>query len=322
MSSPPTWGVVSTVKAPARDILNFAAYHLELGARRVHVYLDEDNPEARAALKAHPKCRVIVTDAGYWRRRKGRPDAHQPRQTANATHCYGRMRDVDWLAHIDVDEFLWPARPIAEQLAGLPADTRSARVRPIEALAPDPDDPPPDGRIWCKGHARQQGPRRVQTNEIYPTYGDHLNGGFLSHVAGKVFVRTGLENVSLRIHNAFFGRVQDAAPARLDDTRLVHMHGHSWDHWLDMFRFRMTQGSYRDTLRPAPMPDGVALTMNQLFAMLQAEGGEDALAAFYREVCTATPELRARLERHGHLHAVRLDLDAKRRTHFPDSGQL
>ncbi len=67
------------------------------------------------------------------------------------------------------------------------------------------------------------------------------------------------------------------------------------------------------------MPDGVALTMNQLFSMLEAEGGETALAAFYREVCTATPELRARLQEHDQLFSVRLDLDAKRRHHFPDA---
>ncbi|WP_138179481.1 glycosyltransferase family 2 protein, partial [Roseovarius indicus] len=156
MSSLPTWGVVSTIKAPAADILNFAAHHLDLGAHRVHVYLDEDNPQARDHLSAHPKCRVTVTDDAYWSRRaKGRPGTHQPRQTANATHCYNRNPQVDWLAHIDVDEFLWPAAPIADQLAALPSETRSARVHPIEALAPDPDDPPPKGQIWCKGHARQ-----------------------------------------------------------------------------------------------------------------------------------------------------------------------
>lgn len=320
MSRPPTWGVVATVKAPARDILNFAAHHLDLGAHRVHVYLDEANDAAQAALQAHPKCRATVTDDAYWQRRnKGRPDRHQPRQTANATRCYRRNPQVDWLAHVDVDEFLWPGTPLAEQLAALPATVRSARVRPIEALAPDPDDPPPGGAIWCKGHARHHGPRRAQTGAIYPTYGEHLNGGFLSHVAGKVFVRTGIDRASLRIHNAFFERIQDPAPARLDDTLLVHLHGHSWEHWLALYRFRMARGSYRDGLRAAPMPDGVALTMNQLFSMLEAEGGEAALAAFYREVCTATPGLRARLEAHGQLYCVRLGLDAKRRRHFPNA---
>ena len=33
-----TWGVVSTIKAPARDILRFAAYHLDLGAYTVSFF--------------------------------------------------------------------------------------------------------------------------------------------------------------------------------------------------------------------------------------------------------------------------------------------
>ena len=123
------WGIVSTIKAPARDILTFAAHHLDLGAHRIHIYLDDENPAAFAALKAHPKCRVITTDAAYWQRRKSRPEKHQARQTANATHCYRRGPQLDWLAHIDVDEFLWPQSPLSGQLATLAPDVISARIR-------------------------------------------------------------------------------------------------------------------------------------------------------------------------------------------------
>jgi hypothetical protein len=319
--STPTWGLVATIKAGSTEILNFAAHHLELGAHRVYIYLDEDAPAAREALIGHPKCRVILCDTGYWKRRakrKGRPDKHQPRQTMNATHCYNRNPQVDWLAHIDVDEFLWPDTPLPDQLATLPDESLSARVRPIEALAPDPADPPPKGQIWAKSCARYLGPRRDETNAIYPTYGDHLNGGFLSHVAGKVLVRTGHDGISLRIHNAFQHGEKDDTPAPLPQTQLVHMHGHDWGHWLKHYRFRLCQGSYRDGLKPAPMADGVALNMNQLFKMLEEDGGEDALRAFYTEVCTATPELRERLTKFGHLHAIRLDLAAKRARQFPN----
>lgn len=317
----PTWGVVATISAPTPDILNFAAWHLELGAGRVHVYLDEDQPAARAALRRHPRCRVILCDEGYWarrRRRNGRPEKHQVRQSVNATHCYERGPRVDWLAHVDADEYLLPDSDLAKHLSALPAQALSARMRPLEALAPDPGDPPPPGRVWCKGFAPSPGRRRAETSVIYPTYGDHLNGGFLSHVVGKIFVRTGQADVSLRIHKAFRGGKPDPAPAELDACRVVHLHARSWDHWLRLYRYRLARGSYRDGLKPPPTSDDMALTMNQLFATLEAEGGEDALRAFYNEVCTATPGLRSRLERHGHLHAVHLDLDEKRAIHFPD----
>lgn len=321
MSSDPKWGVVATIKAPAQDILNFAAHYLDLGAHRVFVYLDEDTAQARSALKRHPKCRVILTDANYWKRRrrdKGRPDAHQHRQSLNATHCYTRDPQVDWLLHVDVDEFLQPLSPLTAQLAAIPPGILSARVRPIEAMQPDPADPPPPGTTWCKGFDPMLRIRREQTARLYPCYGEHLNGGFLSHVAGKLFVRTGQPDVSIRIHNAFVGKTRDSNLFDLHDCRLVHLHAPTWDDWQARFRYRLTRGSYRPDLKANARHSETALTMHQLFSMLESEGGEDALRAFFTEVCVATPDLRTRLDALGHLHAVSLDLDAKRARHFPN----
>ena len=317
---PPTWGVVATVKAPLRDVLNFAAHHLELGAHRVHVFLDEPNEPARRALRHHPKCRVITCDDAYWQKRgRARPARHQVRQTINASFCLRRRPQVDWLAHIDVDEFLWPDadRPLHTQLAALPADTLSARARPIEALAPDPADPPDAGVTWFRSCARLALRRREETDVIYPRFGPHLNGGFMSHVVGKVFVRTGVPRTSLRIHNAFRGEEKDSAPAELPHTALCHLHAPDWSHFLTAYRFRLAHGSYRAGLSQAPLSGESGLNMHALLAGIEAEGGEQALRAFYRKVCTATPDLRERLTQYGHLHAIRLDLDAKRARYFP-----
>jgi len=114
-----------------------------------------------------------------------RPEKHQARQTVNATRAYRRRPGVDWLGHIDVDEFLWPEDgTFAHQLAALPTGARTARVRPIEALAAMDGTAPK----WFKGCHLRQAVRNTQTEDIYPTFGALLNGGFLSHVAGKIFV--------------------------------------------------------------------------------------------------------------------------------------
>lgn len=314
----PKWGLVSTIKADDATILEFVAHHLELGAHRLHIHLDEDAPRARAALASQPRVIITVCDTDYWSRWKERPEKHQARQTRNATRAYRRRPGVDWLAHVDVDEFLWPARPISEQLGALAPDTQLARIRPIEAMAPDGEDPGPG--LWFKAHARQQKTRREQTAAIYPNFGPHLNGGFLSHVAGKIFVRTGIEKVNFRIHNAFIHGAQLDREEELSDTALCHLHAPDWDQWLAAYRFRHDRGSYRAELKPAPHPDGAGLNMNALFSMLETEGGEAALRAFYEEVCTATPDLRARLNAHGLLRRIDLDLEAKRARVFPGFG--
>ena len=321
MTTDPTWGVVTTIRAPARDILDFAAHYLELGAHRLFIYLDEDAPEARSALKRHPKCRVILTDDGYWtqrRRKQGRPERHQFRQSVNATHCYTRTPDVDWLLHADVDEFLLSEEPVAQHLKALPQQVVSARIRPIEALQSDPDDPQPDGGIWCKSFDPRIKIRQAQTKIIYPTFGAQLNGGMMSHVAGKVFVRTGLEGVSIRIHWVFLNGERDARFAELPDCHLVHLHADSWERWRRHFDYRLQHGSYRADLKGAAAGRDDAMTMHQLLSRIEQDGGEEALRAFYNEVCVATPDLRKRLEQNGHLFSVRLDLARKRHLHFPN----
>jgi len=317
MERPAKWGIVSTIKAETVPILNFVAHHLALGAHRIHIFLDEDNPEARAALATQPRVIVTVCDADYWSQKGERPEKHQARQTRNATRAYRRRPGVEWLAHIDVDEFIWPDTPIGAQLNALKPDAEIARMRPVEAMA-DPEGEPPRPGQWFKAYTRQQRPRREQTAEIYPSFGLHLNGGFLSHVAGKIFVRTGIEKVNFRIHNAFIHGVQMEREDELTDATLCHLHAPDFDHWQRAYRYRLTRGSYRPDLKPAPNPDGAGLNMNALFSMLEAEGGEDALRAFYDEVCTATPDLRARLDHHGLLRRIDLDLATKRAQFFPD----
>ncbi len=312
MAEDNTWGLVATIKAPSEAILNFAAHHLDIGAHRIHVFLDEDSEGARHALAAHPRCTVTSTDDAYWAQRGMRPEKHQTRQTVNATRAYRRRPGVNWLGHIDVDEFLHPAgSTIADQLAALPTDARTARVRPVEALAAIDGGAPE----WFKGCHPRQSLRNAQTSEIYPTFGALVNGGFLSHVAGKIFVRTGQDGINLRIHNAFDedGRVENKHD--LEQTRLCHFHAPSWQAWQRAYRYRLAAGSYRADLKGAA---SIPTTMNALFRTIEEDGGEDALRSFYEDVCTATPALRARLDSHGLLHHVALDLDAKRARHFPD----
>lgn len=306
----PRWGIVTTIKAPVEDILRFAAHHLGLGAHRLYIYLDDDNTEAFEALKAHPKCRPVMTDHAYWQKLGMKRRAkHQSRQFENARHGYERAgRDVDWLAHLDVDEFLWPDRPIAAQLADLAPDCLCARMRPAEALAG------PGPVTHFKAIAVDRATRARQTAALWPQWAAHLNGGFLSHVAGKMIYRTGVEGLRVQIHNVFVGEAMNPSEVELTETTLLHMHAKSWEAFRAAFDYRLDKGSYRAELKPA-QADGE--TLHLLLSRL-ADQGEDALRQFYDAVCAARPELLDRLAAEGLLRSHALDLDAKRRQHFPD----
>ena len=314
------WGIVATIKAETPAILRFVAYHFELGARRIYIYLDAPNEEAQEALRDHPKARVVRCDEGYWNRHNNgnRPAMHQPRQTFNATRAYKRAKEVDWLMHMDVDEFLVPDGQIASRLAALPDGTQCARARPMELLAGgDPQTGAAFKTFIPAGKQREQ----IVSN-LYPTFGQHLKGGFLSHIAGKIFVRTGIEGLKFRIHNAFLNGETNPNHIEMPEINLAHFHATDWDTWQAHFTYRLNQGSYRADLGPARSRERGGITTHELFTLIREEEGIAGLRAFFDEVCADTPALRARLEAAGHLHITRFPFDTSLAKHFPNFANI
>ena len=306
-----TWGLVATIKADAPAILDFAAHHLDLGAHRLHLFLDAPCPDAYPLLKAHPKIRVTLCDDTYWRKATGRrPEKHQVRQGVNATRTYQRRAEVDWRAHIDVDEGLWPDGPVADLLAALPPEVSTARLRPAEALAPEPPGPVTRFKILPLDRTA----RRAATIALYADYADLIDDGFMSHVAGKLFLRTGLPDVSFRIHNVYSQQQMNPGQIELEAIRLLHFHAASWQDWRAKFEYRHAKGAYRADLgRHGP----TGLTLHKVFEVIRAEGGEAGLRRFFDQVCSADGDHCAALERAGLLLNGDLALEEKRRRHFP-----
>jgi len=269
--------------------LGFAAHHIEQGAHRLYLYLDAPDDTIAGALNAHPKVRVTQTDDRYWARKGKRPAKHQPRQTLNAADAYAKRAEVDWLAHIDVDEFLVPragAQPLAAQLAALPGTCLCARVRPIEALAHvDAEAAPRPFKGLALDHAR----RSEISARLFAPYGVDLNGGFLSHVAGKMLYRTGVDGLSVKIHNAFQtaaqGEIMNPGQIEMDDLQLCHTHGADWDTWIAQFRYRHEHGAYRAELKGAQGKP----SMHTLLERIRTEQGTDGLRHFWETLCTPRP---------------------------------
>lgn len=305
------WGLVATVKAEAQALLEFAAWHLEQGAHRLFLYLDAPCPEARPLLEAHPKVRLIETDAAHWQKRRGRvPQKHQVRQSLNATRCYRRQaQELDWLIHMDVDEFLWSEAPLAETLAALPPEALCARVRPLERLA--------GSTAHYKAAVPSVADQDQSLARIYPQFGPYLRGGFVSHVQGKLFLRTGLGPAELRIHNAYLDKAENPGQVELATVDLLHHHSGEWAHWLRHYRYRLDHGSYRAELRPARSREQGGATLHEVLSLLESEQGESGLRTFFDEVCADTPDLRARLAAEGLLRQRTLPLGELRQKHFP-----
>ncbi len=310
----PRWGIVTTVKAEADAILDFAAWHLEQGAHRIFLYLDAPCPTVMPYLDAHPKIRAQLTDEAHWMKRRGRvPQKHQVRQSLNATRCYRRQAgDLDWLIHMDVDEFLWSEAPIGAQLARLSTDATCARVRPLERLSGQ--------SAYYKARVLPDADQDARLARLYPQFGSYLRGGFISHVQGKLFVRTGQDEVELRIHNAYVQAEENPGQVELDHMDLLHHHTGDWAHWLHHYRYRLQKGSYRAELRPARSRDKGGVSLHELLSLLEAEQGESGLRSFFDEVCADTPPLRDRLAAEGLLCQRPQSFHDLRQKHFPKAS--
>ncbi|WP_146588991.1 glycosyltransferase family 2 protein [Puniceibacterium confluentis] len=297
------WGLVSTIKAPPRQIARFAAHHLELGAQALHIFLDEPDPEVAAYLKRHPRIQVTQCDTAYWQSAgRARMESHQLRQAFNATRTLRAVTaDLDWIGHIDVDELLLAETAITSALARIPPAVAVARLTPAELLASDAAaDRPEHFKLTHKA----AGVPKASLQDVYPTFGLHLYGGFLSHTTGKVFARTGIPDTRLGIHTLKYKGADATNRAPLSQVFLGHLHAPSWGHFRDHFEFRRTRGSYR------PRTESGRLDLSDILAFLADTEGEAGLRTLFDEVALDTPDLRARLTARGMLLTHPLDPDA------------
>ena len=287
----PRWGLVCTTNAPLLEVGRFVAHHIDLGCKRIHLFLDAPDPDVSLLLQDHPHVKLTVCDEAYWASfKKERPDEHQLRQSFNATQALQDAHgDVDWLGHIDVDEFILCQTRLSTQLQKVGDDMAGVRLIPAEALsAPTPGYMPTHFKKRISGAGAAQA-----LNDAYPTFGSYLRGGFLSHVAGKVFVRTGLKDVRLKIHRL---RTQGQDVTNVDtlaDAYIGHLHVTDWEAFRSKLEFRKTKGSYR--VREDEPPKSVG----RLLRWLEEEEGEEGLRAFFDEMCLDSSDTRARLKRNG-----------------------
>lgn len=291
------WGIVSTIKAPLAQVARFTAFHLDMGAHRVHLHLDEPNI-AIADRLAHPRVRFYQCDEEYWGEKSEKlRDSHQLRQAFNASRIY-RISKLDWLAHIDIDEFLLAPSSMIELLASADPFATHIAMSPVEMLEHCGDP-----------HYFKRSGRKAALREIYPTYGAHVPGGFIGTQSPKNIARTGLDGVRLGIHALRrFDKIVRPATT-IPGLEIGHAHAPDWETFHRHVKYRLDKGSYRNR-------KGRYNPLGGLIKTLIEDGGQPALRHFHTELSVATPERLDLLAAHDMLVTRTLDLDAKVARYF------
>lgn len=290
-----SWAVVSTIKAPEEKVLAFAAHHLSLGADHLWLFFDDPTQPIPAPLTRHPRVTVTLCDDTHWTSfQKKRPPQHQNRQTQNARLTYRARVTSDWIAHIDVDEFILPQRPISAILDDTPPETIAMKLEPFEAM----HDPLLPDDIYTSREFRgalrhEHWPRR---RAALGPYRKVIRDGMLSHTVGKVIYRTGIRGLLPRLHAVMLDKVFVPTPDWHPEMKLLHFHSQDRADWLSRIPFRMTKGAYQ--FRP------------ELQAFL-AEATPEEVDKFYRRTQIMSVDVRDELVKVGRVLIADLGLRAK-----------
>lgn len=226
----PTWDVVATIKAPQSMVARFVAKYRALGARRIWIYYD--SPDFAFTLLGDD-LEQIVCDRSYWT--EGRPFVVEVRQSLNATRSLS-LTKADWLLHCDVDEHLFCAGTVAEELAQVPATALGAKLAPVEAIyleAPQSEEEV-FSTPYFKTLAAPLRLRRTFWGDQYGTLADLTNAGFWAHTMGKTFTRVASKDEIERVPIHDYGQfgVEAARSVDLSGVCLCHYDCLSLDQWM------------------------------------------------------------------------------------------
>ncbi len=289
------WGVCTTVKAPLTQILAFVAWHKHIGAARIWVHLDDADVVSAQLLNQIDGVTAVVCDDDYWTGKGYRPKAQEARQSYNIQRVYG-LAKLPVIAHVDVDEYLYPTRPLADILDGWNDDAPYLRCMPAEAL----HDPTLPDDIFTARQFRLPFPNGMSTERRHAVLGDYmlmLERNVLSHKVGKALFRTGLDGFVPRLHAGTFGK--DGARINLPlhpELMVLHFHAQDRTAWRAALDHRVNKGAYR---------------FNKELASYLGGASDAQIDAFYEVTQVATPELVAALDAEGLLVEAELRLKEK-----------
>ena len=154
----------------------------------------------------------------------------------NAQYAY-ETNDVDWLAHIDIDELIVSDIPLAEELTHMPAGIHRIKLNSQERVYLEGNAPVTlfDGMFRINRDVGIRAERQIHGSTLPFT-----TQGFCGHVAGKSLTKTG-RDVLIGIHSPRLFPGSKAGFIRGIDaghSRLLHFDGLTPLHWTSkLFRY-------------------------------------------------------------------------------------
>ena len=307
------WGLVLTVNEPEVLVEVNVRWHLATGAAAVFVFLDDPLDPVAARLSAIAGCHVHRCDDAYWATRrptKGRPPSQMRRQTINANFAQNRC-DLDWLFHIDADEFIWQGGTLSDELSKHDDPMTELNLPVLERVFPDA----PQGGLFNGMFRATSDLSDAEALDAFGAFAGMMKRGQYSHGAGKSGVCVGA-GLRLGVHNATRtgseGRQRRAPKVVSRTARLLHFDGLTPLHWMmKVLRYRQTPPDVQARILQPHRAAQIGWMLDRCATLA------DACAA-HHEMFALTVDRRARLERQNLLRDIPFDPIGKLGSDAPD----
>jgi hypothetical protein len=98
------------------------------------VHLDNADEVSAHVINQLDGVTAVQCDAAYWAEKGFRPKKQEAQQSHNIQRIYG-LAALPVIAHLDVDEYLYPKRPMADILADWTDGSPFLRAHPCRGIA-------------------------------------------------------------------------------------------------------------------------------------------------------------------------------------------
>lgn len=236
--------IATIAREPLPVLTRFLRWHLDQGAARIMVFLDDPDDPAQRALAGDPRVDIRPCTPALWAGLGVSAQARfTKRQRAAMTAAY-REVSQGWVMILDADELMWFAgRDLPQGLRELPPDTSTVRIKTAEA-------------VGVPGHetAFRLPIARDAVQAIYGADADLFRPrfGLVGHPEGKSIHRAGLPGIRLKLHWAV---TEDGAPVEgpvwghAERAYLLHFFAPGYDRWREKMLWRAGAHGFADPLK-------------------------------------------------------------------------
>jgi hypothetical protein len=214
--------------------MSFVHYHLNIGIDIVYLFFDNPDDSTIPLLSDNPKVKCIRCTKQHWYNIGCDSKSNiEIRQTLNADLAlkWSRESNIDWIAHIDVDELIYTDHQnIKGLLSSINENTSYLSIPPLEAIPLHMECNNPykelsnfkilikDKQLLCSL------PKKDET--LY------LGEYFRSHLSGKSFTRIRNNIRSLNIHKPSSGNHEKLIEGKSKEAFLLHYDCYNYKNWL------------------------------------------------------------------------------------------